>query len=1102
MSLKNKNIEAVYPLSPMQQGMLFHSLYDSASGVYVNQLSWDFYGKLNIPAFTRAWQQVINRHSVLRTAFVWENLKEPLQIVGQYVKLDWEEQDWQNVPHAQQQERLENFLNTDRKRGFELSKAPLMRLVAIKLDESHYHFVWSNHHLLMDGWSVPIIFKEVITYYKEFNLGKNPELNLPYPYQNYIAWLKQQDVLQAEEFWRKKLKGFAVPTTPRADRASLRFTKFTVQNEKFDEQEIKLSNTLTAALKSLGQRQHLTLNTLVQGAWALLLSRYTTQEDVVFGAVVSGRPSTLPNVESMVGMFINTLPTRVQVTPNQFLLPWLQHVQAQYLETCQYEYSSLVQIQGWSEVPRNLPLFESLIVFENYPMNSSIEEQIPNLKVDNIRVFEKTNYPLNVVAIPNQELTLKITYDCHRFSAATITRMLGHLQVLLEGMVNNPQQRVSELPLLTQPERHQLLVEWNDTERDYPKDKCIHQLFEEQVEKTPDAVAVVFEEQQLTYRQLNARANQLAHHLKSLGVKPETLVGIWVERSLEMVIGLLGILKAGGAYVPLDPHYPQERLSYILADSGIDVLLTQQSLLPSLPPNQVQTVCLDTNQEVIEQYSGENVVVAIDSGNLAYVIYTSGSTGQPKGVLVEHQNVTRLFAATQSWYHFDANDVWTNFHSIAFDFSVWEIWGALFYGGRLVIVPYWVSREPESFYDLLCSQKVTILNQTPSAFRQLINVEQSQERESQLNNLRLVIFGGEALEIQSLRPWFERHGDLSPQLVNMYGITETTVHVTYRPLSIEDLNGIGSVIGSRIPDLQMYILDDNLQPVPIGVKGEMYIGGAGVARGYLNRQQLTQERFIPNPFNRQPDALLYKTGDLARYLSNGDLEYLGRIDHQVKIRGFRIELGEIEAVLNTHPQIQQAVVIAKEDIPGNQSLVAYIVTPEESLSTNQLREFLSLKLPEYMVPNIFVPLETFPLTPNGKVDRQALPVPSSRPQLEEAYVMPKTEAERIIASVWQDLLQLEKVGINDNFFTLGGNSLLSISVHTKLNKIFGQELSIIELFKYPTIKELAKYLTHKTDVKKAEKNSSIGIYDRANKQKKFIKRREQILRQQGRKING
>ena len=625
------------------------------------------------------------------------------------------------------------------------------------------------------------------------------------------------------------------------------------------------------------------------------------------------------------------------------------------------------------------------------------------------------------------------------------------------------------LPILKYSDKD-LLIEWNQTQTDYPQQACIHQLFEAQVEKTPNAVALIFNNQHLTYRDLNSRANQLAQYLQSLGVGTEILVGICIERSLEMVIGLLGILKAGGAYVPLDPTYPQERLAYMLNDSQVRVLLTQEKLLTSLPEHIARVVCLDTDWREICAESEDNLLGDSQTDNLAYVIYTSGSTGQPKGTLVNHSNVVRLFEATNSWYHFNQDDVWTLFHSYAFDFSVWEIWGALLYGGRLVVVPYLVTRSPESFLELLCQEQVTILNQTPSAFRQLIQAEQSDAIAADLN-LRLVIFGGEALELKSLQPWFERHSDRSPQLVNMYGITETTVHVTYRPLSTDDLNDTASIIGRPIPDLKVYVLDEHLQPVPIGVAGEMYVGGAGVARGYLNRPELTEERFISNPFQRSREAgeqasrgdrcdRLYKTGDLARYLPNGELEYLGRIDNQVKIRGFRIELEEIEREIAQHPDVWEIVVLARQDETGEKQLTAYIVPQYNSSYThNKLRSFLQQRLPDYMLPSAFVMLESLPLTANGKVDRHKLPAPSrERPQLEQAYIAPQTDLERLLAGILSELLKIDRVGIDDNFFDLGGTSISILQVAMRLQQELGIELPTVKLFQYSTIGSLANYL--------------------------------------------
>lgn len=1048
---KRKNIEDIYPLSPTQQGILFHALYAPKSGVYLAQISCTLSGSLNVSALKEAWQLVMERHPVLRTSFRWVSSEQPFQVVYRHVKLPWEQHYWRGVS---QQECLKNFLEADRQRDFDLDKPPLMRLALIQLSEENYQFVWSKHHLILDGWSTVLVFKEVFDAYEALHQGDNLPVIHSRAYGDYIAWLRQQDLSAAEAFWRNTLKGFTAPTPLIVNRD---FGSTSSGNEDHDEQQIQLSEATTTALHFLAQQHQLTLNTLLQGAFALLLSRYSGEEDIVFGTTSSGRPPTLAGVESMVGVFINTLPARVHVESGEFLLPWLKKLQAQQAQARQYEYSPLVEVQAWSDVPRGMPLFESILVFENYPVNSSLPKQSENLGIREVRFVESINYPLTVVVGVGSELSLKIWYSRQHFDAATITRMLGHLQTLLEGMVANPNQHLKELQLLTEAERHQLLVEWNDTQTDYYQ-RCIHELFEEQVERSPHAVAVVFEDEQLTYQELNGRANQLACYLQKLGVKQEVLVGICVERSLEMVVGILGILKAGGAYVPLDQAYPQERLAFILQDAQVPVLLTQQQLVKVLP-HQTKVVCLDTDWESISQESQENPVRESTADNLAYVIYTSGSTGQPKGVLVNHANVTRLFTATQSWFNFNQQDVWALFHSIAFDFSVWELWGALLYGGRLVVVPYCISRSSKDFYDLLYQQQVTVLNQTPSAFRQLIQTESSLVTVKQLA-LRLVIFGGEALELQSLKPWFERHTNQSPQLVNMYGITETTVHVTYRPLTRADLSGMGSVIGRPIPDLQVYLLDRHQQPVPIGVPGEMYIGGAGLARGYLHRPELNAEKFIAHPFSNKPDARLYRSGDLARYLPDGDLEYLGRIDHQVKLRGFRIELGEISAALAQHPAVRETVVLICEAQPENKHLLAYIIPKnQQTPKSSELRNFLKKKLPQYMVPSVFVMLEALPLTPNGKIDYRALPEPNvSRPELDEDFVAPRTPVEELLAGIWSQVLNLEQVGIHDNFLELGGHSLLATQVMSRVYKAFQIELSPRCLFELPTIAGLAEHL--------------------------------------------
>ncbi|NPS84239.1 amino acid adenylation domain-containing protein, partial [Pseudomonas aeruginosa] len=597
----------------------------------------------------------------------------------------------------------------------------------------------------------------------------------------------------------------------------------------------------------------------------------------------------------------------------------------------------------------------------------------------------------------------------------------GHWRNLLRGIVANPRQRLGELPLLDAPERRQTLSEWNPAQRECAVQGTLQQRFEEQVRQWPQAVALILDEQRLSYGELNARANRLAHCLIARGVGADVPVGLALERSLDMLVGLLAILKAGGAYLPLDPAAPEERLAHILDDSGVRLLLTQGHLLERLP-RQAGVEVLAIDGLVLDGYAESDPLPTLSADNLAYVIYTSGSTGKPKGTLLTHRNALRLFSATEAWFGFDERDVWTLFHSYAFDFSVWEIFGALLYGGRLVIVPQWVSRSPEDFYRLLCREGVTVLNQTPSAFKQLMAVACSADMATQQPALRYVIFGGEALDLQSLRPWFQRFGDRQPQLVNMYGITETTVHVTYRPVSEADLEGgLVSPIGGTIPDLSWYILDRDLNPVPRGAVGELYIGRAGLARGYLRRPGLSATRFVPNPFPGGAGERLYRTGDLARFQADGNIEYIGRIDHQVKVRGFRIELGEIEAALAGLAGVRDAVVLAHDGVGGTQ-LVGYVVADsaeDAERLRESLRESLKRHLPDYMVPAHLMLLERMPLTVNGKLDRQALPQPDASLS-QQAYRAPGSELEQRIAAIWSEILGVERVGLDDNFFELGG----------------------------------------------------------------------------------
>ena len=1064
---KSKNIESIYPLSPMQEGMLFHSLYEPKSGVYFNQLSFTIHGNLDVSAFDLAWRQVVERHPALRTLFVWKNRTKQLQVVLKKINLPWTNLDWRELSPLEQEEQLEVFLQADRNKGFELDKAPLTRCVLIQLAEETYKFVWSSHHLLTDGWCIHIIFKEVFAFYEALKTGFDLFLPPTRPYKDYIAWLQQQDQSKAIAYWRKTLQGFLAPTLLVVDRIE----KQNLQQKKtYFEQNLRLSATATATFKSWTQKHHLTLSTCVQGAWALLLSRYSGEEDVLFGATVSGRPSVLSNVESMVGLFINTLPVRVQVESESELLPWLIRLQQQQVEREQYSYSSLSEIKRTSEILPGCSLFESIVVFENYPYADFLLPRSDGLQIDNLQAIPTNNYPLTLLVIPAQELSIQIIYDNERFSADTISRMGNHLLTLLEGMFATESQKLKNLPLLTPAESHQLLAEWNNTTKEYPFDKCIHELFEEQVERSPDAIAVVFEDKQLTYLHLHQRANCLAHHLKTLGVRPEVLVGICVERSLEMVVSLLGILKAGGAYLPLDPALPKETLAFRLQNAQVSILLTQKGLLDR-ESAQVQTVLyLDADWELIAQQSDANPKSEAIPENLAYILYTSGSTGQPKGVAIEHRQILNYLHAILNRLQLPTGASFATVSTFAADLGNTAIFPALCTGGCLHIVSQERVTDPKALADYFVRHPIDCLKITPAHLASLLA---SNASDSILPRQCLVL-GGEAAswdlidKIQQEAP--------KCRILNHYGPTETTVGVLTYPVSSQQAsyNSKTVPIGRPIANTQVYILDRHQQPVPIGVLGELHIGGASLARGYLNDLDLTAEKFINNPFSDNINTRLYKTGDKVRYLADGNIEFLGRLDRQVKIRGFRIELSEVEAAITSHPAVRETVVVAREDIPGHKYLAAYIVSNQkEALTSSILRDFLQKKLPNYMVPGAFLMFNRLPLTPNGKVDRQALPTPDTASQeLETNFVAAQTSQEELLARIWCEVLHLQQVSIHDNFFELGGDSILSIQIIAKTNQA-GLQLTPKQIFQHQTIAELAT-VTSTTGTRKAEQGLVTG----------------------------
>jgi len=1040
-------IEDLYPLAPLQEGILFETLYAPGSGVYVGQMLSRLRGPLDAAALEEACQWLVGRHPLLRTSFRWQQLARPLQAVHRKVEVRLEREDLRGLPLAEQERRLEELLAADRARGFDPARPPLMRWTLIATGEDKQALLWTHHHVLLDGWSFSALIGELLTAYGAARAGRPPQAPRRPPYRDFIAWLERQDPAAREEHWRRALAGWTEPTPLAASRPERGRPGSTALWER-------LSPDDTAALQAAARRHQLTLNALVQAAWGTLLSRYSGREDVVFGVTLSGRSANLPDIEAMIGLFINTLPLRVSPAGREPLLPWLRDLRRRQTELMQHEHTPLVDVQGWSEVPRGTPLFASILVFESFPRDAAMRQGQGALGVADVRVREQTQYPLTVTATPEERLLLGLEHANAAFDSATARRLLEHFRNLLAGLVPllaGSGARLADLPLLAPAERQQILEGSLLVPVQAPVP--VHELFAARAAERPDAIALVCGDRRLTYGELHRAAGRLAARLRGRGVGPEVFVGVCVERSVEMVVALLGVLQAGGAYVPLDPHLPADRLAFLLEDSGVRVVLTLERLAGMLPEHGASVLLLDRPDEGPLDASRP----ALDPGHPAYAIYTSGSTGRPKGVVVTHANVSRLLAATTPWFGFSPGDVWTLFHSYAFDFSVWEIWGALAHGGRLVVVPWAVSRSPEAFLDLLAEEGVTVLNQTPSAFRQLSHAEEARGGSApRALALREVIFGGEALELPSLAPWIARHGDEQPRLINMYGITETTVHVTFRRVTRADL-GLGSLVGVPIPDLRVYLLDAGLELVPFQAPGEICVGGAGLARGYLGRPDLTAERFVPDPFGGlfgEPGARLYSSGDLAHRWADGDLEYLGRRDQQVKIRGFRIEPGEIESALAAHPALREAVVVARE-LAGDRQLVAYVVPRAGAgVTAAELRAHLRERLPDYMMPGAFVLLETLPLTPHGKVDRRALPEPD-RSAAVEARTAPRDPAEELLAGIFAEVLRLDQVGIDQSFFELGGHSLLATRVASRVREAFGVDLPLRDVFEEPTVAGLA-----------------------------------------------
>jgi len=1036
-----ENVESFYPLTPLQQGILFHSVAEPTSRMYFNQTLMTLGGELDVERFRRAFETVVERHAILRTFFVWEGVEAPVQVVEKSVDLPFEVRDWTGLSPDEREARIEELRRADLERGFDLKRAPLLRVFLLRTSPTSTDLLWTFHHILLDGWSMFRVLSELFALYDGRPLGP-----VPRAYRDHVAWLHRQDRSRAEAFWRERLAGLQAPT-PLPYEASPGSTS---DEEEFATLPLALSRASTAALTAFAREQRITLNTILQASWALTLARFSGHDDVVFGSVVSGRPPELDGVEAMVGLFINTLPVRVAVEPAERVAAWLQRLQAESADLRELEFSPLTEVQAWSPLPAGTSLFDTIFMFENYQKDAELEDLSQSLAISDVRWFERHNYPIAALALPADELVLRIIYRTERLSEATIARVLKHWRTLLEGLVAAPDAQLADLPLVEPGEERELALQGNDTRTDYPRDATIHALFARQVAATPDAPAVSFGPETLTYAELDRRVNRLARRLQRDGVGPEVCVGLCLERSIDLVVAIVAILKAGGAYVALDPDYPEERLAFMIADSAAPVLVTTSSLVAKLPEGHAaRVVCLDRERDALVAEDATSPEVDVRADGLAYVIYTSGSTGRPKGTEIPHRAVVRLVQNT-NFVDVRPDDVFGQFATVSFDASTLELWAPLLNGARLAVFP----PGPASADELgrtIREQGVTVLWLTAGLFHRMID-----EALESLRGLRVLIAGGDVLSVPHVR---RALAELGCEVVNGYGPTENTTFTCCHRMDRETELGDTVPIGRPIANTTVYLLDDRLRPVPAGVTGSLYTGGDGLARGYHGRPELTAAAFLPDPFAPEPGARMYRTGDRARCRADGTIEFLGRADFQVKIRGYRIELGEIEHALAEHPLLGDTIVLARDDGGQSKALVAYATRAGGDPKTDELRAFLSERLPDHMLPSAFVLLDRFPLTANGKVDRKALPAPGgARPELATAFAAPAEGAEAKIATVWSNVLGLDRVGATDNFFDLGGNSLAMIQAHTQLNEALGRELRMVDLFQHPTVRALARFV--------------------------------------------
>lgn len=1053
--MKKPEIEDIYPLSPMQEGLLYQALYDSSTQAYFIQMTFRLLGVFRKGVFEESWNILCQRHSVLRSSFMHEDLANPVQVVFKERKPEVSIIDLSDLGEKEQLEHIEEYKKRDMKRGFNLQSDVLMRITVFQLGESLCCFVWSYHHILIDGWCMGILQGEFIKVYKALINKEKPDLPVLAPYRNYVQWLKKQDRQVAREYWQRYLAGYEQQATvPKNVHGKNSYGYILKEMTFFIEEDIAVK------LKDLAAKQNVTLNTVVRTIWGLLLSRYNRTEDVVFGTIVSGRPPELDGVENMVGLFINANPVRTSIKANQSFLDVIKAGQKAYLESGPYHFLPLAEIQNQSFPGQEL--IDHLLIFQNYTAGDEIQTEGGlteyEFKIDFIDAHDQTHYDFNLIVIPGERIGFKINYNNNVYTEHRIEQISEHLRTAIRSVLQSPDKVISELQIIPDGEQKKVLHQFNDTVTLCNIEDTLLDLFDAQVEKTPDVVSLVYGDVSLTYLELNEQANRIACYLlESHNIQPDDRVGLLMDRSEWVILGVLGIFKSGGAYVPIDPNYPLERIRYMLEDSGCKVLLTESKYINNISESESRNMGLKVVD--IRNIQGDG---ASDSGHkvtpnqLAYVIYTSGSTGKPKGCQVEHRNLFHyLNWANKYYYPENEGGNFGLYSTLSFDFTVTSMFLPLIRGKTLHVFPQEI--DLTDIFDEYFSNNSVMdsIKITPSHISLLKQMDISS------TNINLAIIGGEALHIDQVR--FLQNLNPDMKIYNEYGPTETTVGCIVKHVKPED-NMV--LIGKPIDNTRIYILDQYLMPSPIEITGEIYIGGYGVTRGYLNKDELTRERFLESHFCN--GERIYKTGDLGRWLPDGNIECLGRIDDQVKIRGHRVELGEIEAVIAGHPAVNEVAVVIKETGQHDMNLVAYIVNNKQNQnipSSGELRNYLKEKLPENMVPVYFVELEKLPFTPNGKLDKNKLSSPGEADIGRTGYKAPQDELEKQLASILEEILQIKKIGTQDNFLELGGHSLKAMQVVSRIHKERSIKISLKDFFRLPTITGLADMI-RKTDTTK------------------------------------